>query len=129
MVLYKYMRKFLQICAIAIVFLMITVGGVGVVNLSNHTHHTGCPFMPGEQSTCPMNIIDHMSAWNNLFTGNIKFFILLAVSIGTVLYVLQAITYIDIVILILLKNIRKKISHKNILQELFSQGILNPKSP
>lgn len=93
----------------------------------------GCPFMSGENTLCTMSSTDHIDAWKSAF-----------LSISTsLMYIL-----ITIVMLVLIVSIAPNVFLKPLnvlsvflthicerlytfsyraLQELFSQGILNPK--
>jgi hypothetical protein len=66
----------------------IAIGGFGYHYpvFSDHHHEPGCPFMPGEQAICQMDVLDHISAWQKSFTALLPSF--LVVLILSAFYVL-----------------------------------------
>jgi len=106
------------------------VGIFGLMAMTGDHMHTGCPFMPGEQAICQMTVFDHISAWQSAFTATIPSVL--------ALLLFAAVLYISFSWLDRPPNIQNPIrvrvgSHgpdiPNLLQELFSSGILNPKIP
>ena len=107
----------------------IGMAGFGMFAMTGHHHEPGCPFMPGEQAICEMNIFDHISAWQNTFTGVLPsiFILILAVALNFVYWF----NYDKP------PDLRGRVSPRsspglnrpNLYQELFSSGILNPKAP
>jgi hypothetical protein len=93
-----------------------------------------CPFMSHEEVICPMNLIDHIGAWKSVFVTfiptAITFLLTLAVAIllGTksphFLY-----KWIPIAVCIHIQRLRHSTYTYTVrpFQELFSDGILNPK--
>ena len=94
---------------------------------------TDCPFMSHEETVCPMNLADHIGAWKDVF---------LSVIPGLTLILAAAVTAIFVAPIapnLLLKTqytspplhrylqIRTYTFSYRPLQELFSNGILNPK--
>ena len=126
------MRKHRHIIAALALVTFFFVGGLGMFAISGMDHHhmTGCPFMPGEQAICQMDAFDHITAWQNAFTAVVPSFVVLLL-VALVLYI--SFRWLDHPpnatnkIHLRVGNIRIKIP--NLYQELFSNGILNPKIP
>ena len=94
---------------------------------------TDCPFMTHAEVICPMNLADHIGAWKSVFT-----------SIAPTLTLLLAVAGVAVFIASIAPNLLRKIQYASPpmyrwhqvrtytfpyrpLQELFSNGILNPK--
>lgn len=84
-----------------------------------------CPHMKDTQSLCPFNFTFYLGIWKSLFTflPNIKLILFFSVFIFVIMF------FIDLIFFNKLffnrKRIRTKI--KILYQELFSNGLLNPK--
>ena len=107
----------------------IAVAVFGVVAITPSHHQPGCPFMPGEQAICPMGLFEHISAWKNIFTVSIPaiFIILIFAALLNFAFWLFHLPPRLPVVFRRLKI--KNFFYNNLYQELFSQGILNPKAP
>ena len=40
--------------------------------MNMHSGMSDCPFMSHEETICPMSVMDHIGAWNNLLTSSYK---------------------------------------------------------
>lgn len=121
--------KLLVSTLILIVF--VTIGGFGmfvVTGMDGHHHEAECPFMLGEQAVCAMTVLDHILAWQRVFTVTFPamFIYLLGAAVTCVwkYYCLP-----DFFVRKL--PLRRSEDYVSIssYQELFSNGILNPKAP
>lgn len=110
--------------------IFIVVGVFGMMAMPMDMMHHDCPFMPGEQAMCQMTPLDHISAWQGAFTGIVP-------SVITFL-LLVAVIYVAFGWLDRPPNLKGVLRARsreqspdipNLLQELFSKGILNPKIP
>ena len=94
---------------------------------------SGCPFSSHEETVCPMNLMDHIGAWKDMFVAVVPGFLLLmaaasllAVAVSLAPNLLKQQLYF---IATYRKCIHARVDifiHK-FWQELFSNGILNPK--
>ena len=115
-----------------ILIAFVTLGGFGVfamAGMDGHHHEPGCPFMPGEQAICAMTALDHISAWQSTFTTTLPtlfVYLLLAVA---VLFVWKYYSPPDLFVRQLLPSRNREPISVSLYQELFSNGILNPKAP
>lgn len=94
---------------------------------------SGCPFMSHDEVLCSMNTLDHIYAWKSAFTSIAPSFTLLLLSLGAMVIVFVNIPnllsrqrYRYLIIKRLLRERTYTFSYRP-LQELFSNGILNPK--
>lgn len=103
------------------------------MNMSMEGGMPDCPFMSHEEVVCPMNFIDHISAWKDVF---------LAVS-PTLTLLMGMVVMVGLIIsiapnLLVRKQFKLLILQRQILestysfvqrplQELFSNGVLHPK--
>lgn len=106
----------------------LAIGSVGMMGMSDH-HEPGCPFMPGEQAICQMDVFDHISAWQSMFTTTLP-----ALAIYLVLTAVIFVAWIyysppDLFVRAFLERRRFEPARISIIQELFSSGILNPRAP
>lgn len=104
------------------------MGEDGNMTMSN------CPFMSGQAVVCNMNPLEHIAAWQNMFTSipqqDVATLLLLLLASLALVFIwtgqkrssvtdsLQTPQYV---------RIKEYIPIANSLQELFSNGILNPK--
>lgn len=96
---------------------------------------TDCPFMSHEEIICPMNLIDHIGAWKSFFFTFIPTTITLLIALTAAVLIGTGAPHflqkcIPLFVLIrwqqrLRQNIYTYIVRP--FQELFSNGILNPK--
>jgi hypothetical protein len=94
---------------------------------------TDCPFMSHEETICPMNIMDHIGSWKDVFLSVSPPLVLLIALAGASLLIvstapnlLQGIRYL--LPLIYKTRLRQSYTFSyRALQELFSSGILHPK--
>jgi hypothetical protein len=96
---------------------------------------TNCPLMTGQAVVCNMNPLEHIAAWQNMFTTTLQ---QNGSDVLTLLLVALALTLIwarslwprlkqDLQPRFSIIWHRKEILPPSLLQELFSNGILNPK--
>lgn len=119
---YKNIIGVIAVCA----FIFVAVFGFLAIVPSHH-HEPGCPFMVGEQSICPMGLFDHIKAWQSVFTVFLPSLLLLVVALFIVVTLWQSIHPPNFLRFTGQKF--QNFSHNLLYQELFSQGILNPKAP
>lgn len=85
---------------------------------------SSCPFMPGEMSVCPMNILDHLSSWEEIFTSSLaemlSFIVVVIATIG-IWFVAREPEGPP--------GYHRRYPIPPLFQQLFSSGILNPKNP
>lgn len=115
---------------IALLFLITAGFGFMVpMTMDGHHHEPGCPFMPGEQSICMMTPLDHIAAWQSTFTTLVP---------DAVKLVLLALCFVAILPQLFRPPDKLRRSLITVFtldlppplyQQLFSQGILNPKAP
>ena len=117
-----------KIINITILTAFIFVAVFGVMGLApDHQHEPGCPFMPGEQAICPMGLLEHITSWKNIFAvllpSVLLILLLTSLAVNLKLYLLK--------LLFAFQRFKLQVPHfsLNLFQELFSQGILNPKAP
>ena len=100
---------------------VLSFGSLGLIKES-HVAHTGCPFAAEQQGMCPMMSLEH-----------VEFFSIAVVVVIAVIAVILISFKQEIVLILEKQQVRfdqlrrkKKIP---LYQNLFSQGILNPKAP
>ena len=123
-------KLYKNILGVIVVFAFISLAVFGVLTMvQSHHHEPGCPFMTGEQSICPMGLLEHISAWRSTFTVSIPYIFLLVVNLFFVISLWQF-TYPPNNLFLISRRLKRNNNSLNFLyQELFSQGILNPKAP
>ncbi len=117
--------------------LLALVGYLGIVVLGPvHMAHMAemnmpmehCPFAVGEHSLCQMNSFEHLKVWHQFTTT-----LLPLIKILTVVVILLGLIYFSFhsppVTKFLFYLKRERLRIFSLYQELFSQGILNPKAP
>jgi hypothetical protein len=94
---------------------------------------TDCPFMSHGEVICPMNLADHIGAWMSVFASFLPTVTLLLGFAGVVVFIasvapnlLRRIKYTSPPLYRGLKAKTYTFSYR-LLQEMFSNGILNPK--
>ncbi len=99
-----------------------------------HTEHTSlatsdCPFMPNEQTMCPMDTLDHLQAWKNIYSTPLSTLFVL-IGIALVLWQYSQIQQQDSEVRIR-DRLRHRLKHKipTPFTLLFACGILHPKIP
>jgi hypothetical protein len=122
------MKTLKSIIAALALAAFLTVGVFGMIAMTGHHHEPGCPFMPGEQAICQMDVFDHISAWQEAFTAVVPSLIILLLAVAVVFYVWQREWPPDIPARVYLRP-EQQDRIANLYQELFSRGILNPKIP
>lgn len=123
------MMKFSKIITAFALSAFIAVGVFGMMGMEGHHHEPGCPFMPGENVICQMDVFDHISAWQHMFTSVVPSLVILLLSAAVVVFVGQRKRPPDIPILSGIRNFSRQKDIPNLYQQLFSKGILNPKIP
>jgi biotin transporter BioY len=87
-----------------------------------------CPFAVGEHALCKMNPFEHLKVWQQFTTTLLPFIKILSV-IG-ILFALAYFSYRSPPITRFLFSLkRERLRTFSLYQQLFSQGILNPKAP
>lgn len=129
--------KIFKILTFAIVGLTLFTVFFGLSHFGMSGHYgpkmVNCPFMPGHSSICKMSPMEHIQAWQNMFTVlPAKEALSLVFSLLALLALLgvREIFYTSNPPLSnLYRNffLKNRISIPNPLKEAFSSGILNPK--
>jgi len=94
---------------------------------------SNCPFMAHKEVICPMDLADHIGMWKNVFMATIPPLELLLVVVAAIVFVATAAPHLlvprGIPILLFFKRLRERIYTYTYrpMQDLFSNGILNPK--
>lgn len=123
------MKKFSKIITVFVLSAFIAVGVFGILGIKGHHHEPGCPFMPGEKVICEMNIFEHISAWQQSFTGIVPALMVILLAAITLWFLWKQEWPPDIPILLRVRIISRNSDIPNLYKELFSRGILNPKIP
>lgn len=132
--------KIFKILISLVVFSAITV----IISCTSHfgakLHIEGqmsdCPFMPGHTSVCKMSPMEHMQAWQSMFTTLIEKDALYILYTLLVLFALLGLKYFAKSSLYNLPRLElptdlgylKQLLLFDPLREAFSKGILNPKT-
>lgn len=92
-----------------------------------------CPFMAHNEVICPMDLADHIGAWQSVFQAVVPSIVLILVAVGVVALVSSLAPHLLLPkrkpIPLSLRRLRERtysFSYRP-LQELFSNGILHPK--
>ncbi len=118
-----------QKLSIVTLVVFITTAVFGVMAITPlHYHEPGCPFMIGEQSICPMGLLEHIRAWQSTFTVLIPYIFLLIMILCLIL-ILWSFTHPPNLSFLVGQKTKQTSSHNLLYQELYSGGILNPKAP
>lgn len=126
----------LGILLVLLVLLLTSIFGLGIIMGSTQDGEmAGCPLTSGPASMCQMNVIEHISYWQQLFTAKVSDINSLILWLLTILFVLtfpslyirnKDRTPLDLSFY--LYNKSKPQTHLfNYLNLLFSKGILQPK--
>ena len=110
---------------------------VSLFHVSSGMDMTGgmsdCPFMTHDEVICPMDLADHIGAWQSVFQDVVPSIVLILVAVGAVALVSSLAPH-----LLLPKRKPIPLSSRRLrertysfsyrpLQEMFSNGILHPK--
>lgn len=106
----------------------ITIAIFGFLHIA-HAEHTGnamenCPFAIGEHAICKMGIVEHISAWEKFSKTTFPLVLVLGVLLSTLYF--ENLKIFSKIRSYTRNNISKLFK---IYQQLFSQGLLNPKAP
>jgi hypothetical protein len=105
--------------------------GIQMTMADNHGNMTPCPLMNGLSSICPMNIIQHMAAWQLLFSATMPTTIVLLLALMLLLVGFSSInSKEDFSATAEFSNIKRRNSTPlffNPLRLAFSKGILHTK--
>ncbi len=106
------------------------VGGFMMIGSMQHHEMSGCPFMPGEQAICQMDAFAHISAWQSMFASTVPTTFIIALLAVAILLAWQSWWPPPLqIIRSSLYERRRELAFIPLLQQLFSDGILNPKIP
>ena len=101
------------------------------IGMSMSGHQSNCPFMAHEESWCPMNLVDHIDGWKTAFLSITTTIVLLLAVVGTLVTSVTPFIFKfkrNTVPILYRQFIQKRYSYSyRPLQELFSNGIINPK--
>lgn len=92
-----------------------------------------CLYMSHQETLCPMNVLDHLGAWQSVFLSVIPSIVLLMVAASAVSLAVFTLPHLlspkPSPIPILYRQLRERTYSftQRFLQELFSNGILHPK--
>lgn len=125
------MRILKTTIAFTILSAYIAFGSFLMMGMMDHHHMSGgCPFMPGEQVVCQMDAFDHISAWQSTFVAIAPTILALSILAAvTVLTLRHWYPPPDFVPIRIYYYRRTEVAIIPFYQELFSNGILNPKIP
>jgi len=103
------------------------------VGMNMHAGMSDCPFMSHEEVICPMDVADHLNAWKSVFLAIAPSVILLFSLAGAALLFVTKAPHLTRKILLSTTIVLKTFADQIALfitrawQELFSNGVLNPK--
>lgn len=127
----------MKVIVIAILTFFLGTMFIGLFHMSTNMSMVGmedCPFMAHDEIVCPMNLADHIGAWKSVFLAVIPNTLLLFLVIGTIALITAIAPHLFVpkrwsVQKILFTQLRERIYtfYHRLLQEFFSDGILNPK--
>jgi hypothetical protein len=112
-------------------FLVFGSFGMSHFAMNMDNKNTSCPYMPGMASVCNMNPLEHMAAWQSIFTATAD-----ESALTLILFLIFAmIIFVYEIKKRLYPQSRAPLRHRQLafvysrspLQEAFSNGILNPK--
>ncbi len=115
--------------AILSVTAFLFIGSIGMLSMTDHHHEPGCPFMPGEQVICQMDVFDHIGAWQSTFTTILPTLVLYLFLAAVVFVAWQYYSPPDLFVRVPINRRRLQPARVSVVQELFSSGILNPRAP
>lgn len=99
-------------------------------NMMNHAHRVvgmpDCPYMNGSQALCPFELSYYLNTWKSIFTyslSNLKLFLLLFALSVAMAITLRLVLYDWLILYSKKRRTRIRAPY----QELFSNGLLNPK--
>lgn len=118
------MTKVFSILFILIFLISSGFGFVYAFGMDHHSHQTPCPFMQSHTAICDMNFLKHFSLWKSNFS--FVFFSMILVVFALAFYRFSAVFNFS---KYRFYEFRKTFYVKNLYQQLFSEGILNPKAP
>jgi hypothetical protein len=122
----KFIKTTIAILSIAA---FLVIGSVGIMAMSGHHHEPGCPFMPGEQAICQMDVFDHISAWQSTFTTVVPELVVYLLLAAAVFVAWRYYSPPDLFVRVPLARRKFEPARVSVVQELFSSGILNPRAP
>lgn len=121
---------FLTALFVSFVSMYLHVRGIGNMDMPM----PGCPFMNESAVLCTMDPIQHLTAWQHMFTATpvVEAMLLLSLIIALALARTELLSWLWKIPELELSYRRtitpdETYSSTNYLQEIFSQGILNPK--
>ncbi len=121
---------FLTTLFVSFVSMYLHVRGIGNMDMPM----PGCPFMNESAVLCTMDPIQHLTAWQHMFTATpvVEAMLLLSLIIALALARTELLSWLWKIPELELSYRRtitpdETYSSTNYLQEIFSQGILNPK--
>lgn len=128
-------RKVIGICFLMILFVSFISAYLHVRGMGNmDMPMLGCPFMNESAVMCSMDPIQHITAWQHMFTATPEFgaLLLLALIIAIALARTNLLSWLWKIPELELTHRRiprsvERYNSRSYLQEIFSQGILNPK--
>lgn len=111
---------------ILVIVVIVALLGMPLMLSSPLHHEMGCPFVPGQVALCATNIFEHITHWQTAFA------MILAEILAVVALVLVALYQWRLVAppepgFARIRMRRRVPERPTLLQELFSQGILNRK--
>lgn len=132
------MKRRIFATILTILFLGAMFGGLfhmtAGMDMSGEGGASGCPFMAHEETLCSMSIFDHLGAWQADFMAVVPTLTLLLGAVAAALVLLAVAPHLlfsDQKLLyqrrVLYKQPTRFLVPIRPLQELFSNGILNPK--
>lgn len=106
-----------------------TFGTTIVTSGDGHHREPGCPFMAHEQAICDMNAFDHIAAWQKVFTTILPTLSLYAFLAALVFLSQKYWKPLYIFVQTSRRGHSQDVIVFSLYQQLFSDGLLNPKAP
>ena len=108
--------------ALSMLVIVLFVALFGLTLLLSHSdHHAGCPLMALGSEMCESTIIEHVSLWHGMLVS------IIAVTLALVACIAWYFAGPQLVVERVRYRRREWINRPTLLQELYSQGILNRK--
>lgn len=125
--------KLIKIISVVIIFICLVIPLLflqGSMTTMSQSHHamsvSDCPFMNQNQSLCPLNLLFYISVWRSIFSSffpSIKLILFFSIILIATIAKFPLIFYDKPPLYF--NRIKTKI--KILYEELFSNGLLNPK--
>ncbi len=120
------LKMFLALTVIITYSFLSLFGVLQTYHTSNMGHMThSCPYVAGEQGMCPMNIFDHIAAWQQFSEAVFPVMEVLLLSLVVIAFFWL---YFSSSPPLSYSRLRRRKFNEPLYQSLFSDGILNSKA-